>query len=109
MWNDDKQARFDTLRECGPRGSLTEAERAELDALTRELDALEAACLSPATERIRQERQTLEAQNRGLEELLGERKAYLARVRGVVAELDKKDRQWRQRFSAITGRACSDG
>jgi len=105
MWNDGKQARFNALRESEREGSATDAERAELAALTRELDASEAAYLTPATEQIRRERQGLEAQNRRLEELLHEREAYLARVRGVVADLERRDQQWRERFSAITGRA----
>ena len=104
MWNDDKQARFNALRESERKGPPTDAEGAELAALTRELDASEAACLTPATEQVRRERQALEAQNRRLEELLHERKAYLARVRGLVADLDRRDQQWRERFSDITGR-----
>ena len=104
MWTDDKQARFNALRELERQGSSTDAEKAELAALTQELDALEATYLGPATERIRRERQALEAQNQRLEELLREREDYLARVRGLVADLDRRDQQWRKRFSAITGR-----
>ena len=104
MWNDDKQARFNALRESERKDSATDAERAELAALTRELDTLEAACLTPATEQIRRERQALGTQNRRLGELLHEREAYLARVRGMVADLERQDEQWRERFCAITGR-----
>ena len=94
MWDDDKQARFNALRPAERRGTLTDAERTELAALTQELDALEAAYLTPATERIQQEREALEAQNPQVEALLRERQAYLAQVRALVAELEARDQQW---------------
>lgn len=76
--------------------------------LTQELDALEAAYLTPATERIQREREALEAQNQQVEELLRERQAYLAEVRALVAELEARDQQWWERFAAITGRAWTE-
>ena len=91
MWDDHKQARFNALRAAERRGTLTDAERTELAALTQELDALEAAYLTPATERIQQEREALEAQNQQVEALLRERQAYLAQVRAQVAELEARD------------------
>ena len=86
MWDEAKQSRFDTLRRAAWQRTLTTAERAELPALTQELDTLEAAYLQPATERIQREREGLEEQNRKLEDLLHEQQASLAEVRAVVAE-----------------------
>jgi hypothetical protein len=68
MWNKVKQVRFNALRAAERQGALTEAESAELLALTQELDALEAAYLHPVTERMRQEREALGEQNSELEE-----------------------------------------
>src|SRR5262245_61172090 len=80
MWDEVKQARFDALRIAERQGTLTEAEGVELLALTQELDALEAAYLHPATERVRQEREALGEQNSKLEELLREQQNYLAEI-----------------------------
>lgn len=57
MWDEVKQARCNALRIAERQGTLTQAEGAELQALTQELDALEAVYLHPATERVRQERE----------------------------------------------------
>ncbi len=104
MWDEVKQARFNALRIAERQGALTEAEGAELLALTQELDALEASYLHPATERVRQEREALGEQNSKLEELLREQQGYLAEIRTLVADLEVRARQWRQRYMDITGR-----
>ena len=62
MWDEQKRQRFQQLRER--ENALTEAERGELGGLVKELEAAEAAYLAPATERLRQEGQTLEKRNR---------------------------------------------
>ena len=105
MWDEAKQRRFNELRAAERQGTLTESERAELGLLTQDLDALEAASLALATARVQQERTTLEAENRQLEALLHEQRAYLATVRRLVAELQAREQQWRARYAAITGRA----
>lgn len=104
MWDADKQARFDALRAVARQDPLTDAERTELEALLQELDALEAASLHPATERMHHEREALDAQNRQLEELLREQQAYLAEVREVMVALEARERRLRNRFAEITGR-----
>ena len=78
MWSEAKQMRFNALRAAERQGTLTAAERTELVTLMQELDALEEAYLTPATARVRQEREALEAQNRQLAELL-HRTANLSR------------------------------
>jgi hypothetical protein len=104
MWDEVKQARCNVLRIAERQGTLTEAEGAELLALTQELDALETAYLQPATARVRQEREALGEQNSKLEELLREQQDYLAEIRTLVADLEVRARQWRQRYMDITGR-----
>jgi hypothetical protein len=105
MWSEAKQTHFNALRAAERQGTLTAAERTELAALTQELDTLEAAYLTPATARVQQEREALEAQNRQLEELLHEQQTYLAEVRSLVAELQRREQRWRARYAAIIGRA----
>ena len=85
MWTTAMQTRLNALRAAEGQGTLTEAERVELVALTQKLDALETAYLTPATARVQQEREALEAQNRQLEALLREQQSYLADVRNLVA------------------------
>ena len=105
MWTTARQTRLNALRATERQGTLTEAERAALAALTQQLDACEAVYLTPATARVRQEREALEAQNRQLEALLHEQQIYLADVRNLVAELQAREQQWRARYAAITGQA----
>ena len=109
MRDEVKQARFNALRAAERQGALTEAEGAELLALTQELDALEAAYLQPATEHVRQEREALGEQNSKLEELLREQQDYLAEIRTLVADLEVRARWWRQRYMDITGRDWVEG
>jgi hypothetical protein len=86
MWDEQKRSRFHQLRQRLRDGGLREAEQAELALLVQELEADEAGYLTPSTERLRQERETLEAQNRALE-VLARRKAALAlRLRDFLAE-----------------------
>ena len=86
MWDEVKQDRFNALRTAERQGVLTEAEGTELLALTQELDALEAAYIHPATERMRQEREALGEQNSKLEELLREQQDYLTEIRALVTD-----------------------
>ena len=103
MWDEEKQARFNALRAAERQSILTEAEGVELLALTQELDALEATYLHPVTERLRQEREALGEQKSKLEELLREQQDYLAEIRTLVADLEARAQQWRQRYMDITG------
>lgn len=108
MWDQTKQARFNTLRTAERQGTLTEADHVELQTLLQELDALETSYLHPATERVRQEREALEEQNRKLEDLLHEQQVYLADVRTVVAELAAREQRWRARYVEITGQEWTE-
>ena len=43
----------------------------------------------------------LEAQNRHLREYLHERRAFLARVKSLIADIQAEDRQLRERFADV--------
>jgi hypothetical protein len=84
MWQEHQRARFQLLRER--ESHLTDAERAELASLVQALEDAEGAYLNAATERMRQERELIDKQNRSLEELANRRKALAQRLNSVVTE-----------------------
>jgi hypothetical protein len=84
MWDEQKRQRFQQLRQR--EDQLTAPEQAELVSLVDELEAAEAAYLNGATQRLRQERQTTEKQNRTLAELADRRQALMQRLSSVLAE-----------------------
>ncbi len=59
MWDENKQTRFDELRNCESSQPLSSAERKELAALIAELDREEEQLLAPALERALQEQTQL--------------------------------------------------
>lgn len=87
MWEPQKRERFQQLRQR--QGVLTEAEQAELTFLEQELEAAEAFYLSSSTEWLRQERQTLENQNRTLEVLARRKEALVFRLRDFLWHLPR--------------------
>jgi hypothetical protein len=84
MWDEQKRQRFQQLRQR--EGQRTATEQEELALLVEELEAAESAYLNEATQRLRQERQTTERQNRALQELVGRRQALVQRLTSVLAE-----------------------
>jgi hypothetical protein len=86
MWDDQKRARFQQLRQRQREGMLQVTDQAELAALERELQAAETSYLTPATERLRQDRVSLETQNRTLENLTLRKDALVRRLRDFLAE-----------------------
>ena len=86
MGEEQKSARFQELRQRQQENRLVEAEQAELAALIRELEAGEAAYLTPATERLRREREAREAQNHALEKLILRKVGLLRRLRTFLDE-----------------------
>jgi hypothetical protein len=111
MWTDEKQQRFDQLRQREAQGLLTEAEAEELRTLVAELDAEETAELQPAIERMRATQQELRAESQRIEgrnerlaaiiareeQLLDEAQAYLNHLRTEQTILSEE-------YRAITGR-----
>ena len=115
MWDESKSRRFQDLRSRELEEDLTEAEEAELAALIRELEDLEAALLAPALQRLRQENVGLELeaarmaqQARELVELLAQKEAYLARARAMVTELESERVDLLARFAEIVGEPLRD-
>ncbi len=92
MGEEQKRSRFQQLRRHQGTGALTAAELAELALLTQELEAAEASCLTPATERLRQERETVETQNRALEILTLRKEALVLRLRNFLVEAQAERR-----------------
>lgn len=86
MFDAEKRSRFRALRQRQDAGLATADEQAELVKLATEIESAEAAYLTPATERIRQDRARIEGQNRKLEELVRRREAFVARLRGFLAD-----------------------
>ena len=86
MWDEKERSRFQQLRERQRESILSGPEQAELAVFEQDLDAAEAVSLTPATEGLRQERVSLEAQNRTLEGLTLRKEALVRRLRDFLAE-----------------------
>ena len=101
MGNGQRSSRFQELRQRQREGVLTEAEQAELKLLVQELEAAEATYLTPATERLRQQRGTLETQNRALEALALRKEALVLRLRDFLAEAQAERRAIEGELAAV--------
>jgi hypothetical protein len=99
MWDEQKNSRFQELRQ--PQRVLTAAEQAELALLIHECEAAEAIYLAPATERLRQERSSVETQNRALEQLAQREEALVRRLRDVLAEAQAERRPIAGELAAV--------
>ncbi len=92
MWDEQKQQRFDELRDRKPDGSLTAEEQRQLELLSAELDSEDEAYLRPAFEHAREHQQALEAESAQTEArtaalaLLAEQQAQL--LTRAQAQLD---------------------
>ena len=92
MWAEEKRSRFRDLQKRQQLGSLSEFERTELNCLTAELEVAEAAYLAPATQRLRQEREVLDSQNRTLEALARRKEALAVRLRAFLVDAEAERR-----------------
>ncbi len=101
MWDEQKRERFQQLRQRN--GALTDAEQAELAQLVQELEAEEAAYLTPATQRLRQEREALEVQNQALEALALRKEALVRRLREFLGEAQAERRAIESELAAVLG------
>jgi hypothetical protein len=86
MWDKDTSDRFQQLRRKEQVGDLTDDEQQELSDLTDRLEAMEAAYLGPATERLRHDRERLEAQNSGLAAIVHRKEELVRRLQIAVEE-----------------------
>ena len=107
--------RLSRLHELELSGTLTEPERAELTRLVEERCREEATALEEATRRtderasaLSEEIEQVEAQNRELAALLREQEAYFAEVETLVARMEERRRQWRERYARVTGRSIEE-
>ena len=109
MWEEQKRFRFQQLHQRQRESVLTEAEQAELALLVQELEAAEATYLTPATERLRQQRGTLETQNRALEVLALRKEALVLRLRDFLAEARAERRVIECELAAVlAGSRCPE-
>ena len=114
VWNEDKQKRFDELRIGEAGGTLSDAERAELEVLFAELDALEAETMRPALERqqqrqakLQKEKEQLEASVDQLEEIVSEQEQLLADAQEYLNRLRTKRMAIADKYYQITGHSLS--
>ena len=101
MWDPSRSSRFQQLRQRQGEHVLTEAEQAELAQLVQELEAAEANYLRPATEQLRQQRETLQTQNRTLEMLALPKETLVLRLRGFLAEAQAERRAIESELAAV--------
>jgi len=115
MWNADRQQRLDALRELEGQRALTDPERAELSALVEDRIRFETAAIEAATQDARarvaalaEETRRVDAQNAELEALIQEQETYLLEVQALIARLEGRRRDWRERYAKVTGKPLSE-
>lgn len=108
MWNHEKQARFDFLRERELAGTLSASERDELHSLYDRLNVLEATSHAPQTQRAESEIARLEERNRQLAAFLKEREFFLQRVKKTVEELKAEEHRIRDQYAGILAEVSAD-
>ncbi|MFN7948837.1 MAG: hypothetical protein U0Z53_26020 [Blastocatellia bacterium] len=115
MWDESKQRLLAALREREEEGTLTDAERQSLDQLLRELDQEEEATLRPALERyereqaaMRQQAESIQAENVVLEAIIARQKALLARVREQLALFRSEYQALQSEYENVTGQRLSN-
>ncbi len=101
MWDEQRRARFQELRTASRQGSLSGAERAELDSLTQELEAEEAAYLRPAASRLEEEARLLEEHTARMREILRREKGLAARLERVLSAAQEEQESLRAEKAQI--------
>lgn len=101
MWEEQKRSRFQELRQRQQEGGLSEAEQNELALLVLELEAGEAAYLTPATQRMKEERESLEEQNQSLEALVRRKEDLARRLRDFLTEAQAERRAIERELTAV--------
>ncbi len=112
MWEEQKRQRFRQLRERQLAGVLGESEQAELTLLIEELQAAEARYLTPATQRLRDERKIIEAQNHALDGLMRRKERLAQRLEDFLAEAQAERRAIEGELAAVligSSDATTDG
>jgi hypothetical protein len=109
MWDAQKRARFQELRQRELAGALSEQEQGELSLLVQELECEEATHLNPATEQLRQERATIEAQNRALQALVARKETLVTKLRAVLEEAETERQAIDEEVARILGKHTGAG
>lgn len=109
-WSDEKQARFDELRERELAGMLNTAEQQELQALTAVLTQVADDALLPAIAKLQREQTMLEArlqqrqhENEELAKLLYQQEQLTAESRQWLRDFDRRHAQIRETYTRLTG------
>ena len=79
MWSQPKRKRFQILRQHELDGTLAEPEQAELSQMNAEIES--SVPLDAATERLREQRKQIEAQNRALDALVQRKQTLVNRLK----------------------------
>ena len=110
MWNENKQQRFDELRDRKLAGGLTVEEQRQLDLLAAELEREDAAYLRPAFEYARARQQELaaelaqkEARNAALAALAERQAQLLAQARTQLEALQREQAALNREYERTMG------
>jgi hypothetical protein len=109
MWDAQKSSHFQQLRQRQRERVLSEAEQAELTLLGQELEAAEATYLAPATQRLGEERESLETQNRTLEVLARRKEALALRLQDFLTEAQAERRAIECELAAVLAGSRGSG
>jgi len=104
MWDEQQGQRFQELRDREAEGQLSPDEQVELEQLITTMESAEASYLQRAAERMRAERQLIEAQNRDLEELVTRREKLASRLHSLIAEAQAERQSISEELGRILGR-----
>ncbi|MBV9868759.1 MAG: hypothetical protein JO316_25660 [Abitibacteriaceae bacterium] len=108
MWDEPKKIRFEVLRQRELAHVLTEAEQVELTGLIQEIEAAEDTYMTPATAKLRHERETLEAQNLALQTLLQRKQELRARLHATLTEATQERRNIDAALAHILGKSLAE-
>ncbi len=114
--NDEKQSRFDDLRQRELAGKLTVAEQHELKALTALFIQAADDSLAPAISRLQREQQELEdrlqqrqQENEELTKLLHQQEKLTIETRQWLQSFDRRHAQIRETYTRLTGEVLTPG
>ena len=109
-WNDEKQARLDSLRSAKLSGTLDEQGQEELQTLIELLAMEEQERLAPALAQMRAEQEALRQQvresekaNEQLATLSAQQEQWLADARSLLRDLKRRHRVLQETYETITG------
>lgn len=115
-WSNEKQARFDELRQLELVGTLNTADQQELESLTAMVTQAADKALLPAIERLQSELTELESrlqqrqdENEELAKLLHQQEQLTAESRQWLREFDHRHAQIRETYTRLTGEVLTPG